>query len=91
MSYREIVELERFRVYKEEAAKIEQPSSIPTSQVEVAMERAISKAEQTLIKKHRAELDRQTKIFFNAGRYAAGARDDTAIKAHDEMLYILGD
>jgi hypothetical protein len=93
MTYREIVELERFRIYRQENPKPSKPAKqmLAASTVERMIEAAVSKSEKDLRKQYEIQLELAQKIFFHAGRYAGGARDASAVKAHDEMLYILGD
>lgn len=37
------------------------------------------------VKPSKAERDKRDKLYFNAGRYAAGARDTTALQAHEQL------
>jgi hypothetical protein len=97
MTYTETVEAERFATYKPLAPNAPKRGrgrpveTVPARQVEKVIEAAIGKAIAVIQAKHDVELEAQQKIFFNAGRFAAGAVDDTATKAHHEMLFILGE
>ena len=43
--------------------------------------------ERVVFVKERAQISEKVKrLYFNAGRYAAGARDDAATKAHGELV-----
>jgi hypothetical protein len=85
----ETLEAERFSVYKPMSKKDDLPSI--ERLITRAMDGAVKKAVADLSKKHAKELDETQRIFYNAGRYAAGARDDTAEKANRQMLFLLGE